>query len=998
MAQFEQTGVDAIVKGFGTFIVQMKAVNKSIAATGIAGKVSSAGMTALNVGLKGAMIAAGLAAAAIGAVAVALGVFGVASVKAAGSVEQAFAGLAKTTNGLTDDTGKMNEAGEEMLVNFRNLSKEIPLMTEELLEIGALGGQLNVPKNELKEFTESVAAISISTDLVREKAALDLGQISSIFADEIDSMSENSNQLGSALVFAGNNFGVLESQVLTFVRRTAGTGKAMGFMQADLVGMGTAFAKSGIEAQAGGTAIQTVMIEMGKAVADGVGTVTEVSRGKLLTLIDAGGTTFDKLAEIISAGGEDLADFAKSVGVSVDKVVEVFVEGVGTTTSDTLLEFAKTAGIAADEFVELWETNPAEAFTLFVEGLDDAGDEAFTILENLGIADRRLTRGFITVAKSGDLLRDAIRESNIAFEEGTALAREASIFYATFESKVKILKNTFRDAAVGVGLEFLPVLERIIDVISPVVEAFGQALAPAIEGIVATINEDFIPAVGNLIQSLGIDFDPKSIGESIAGMGESISGVITRISELINILAEGGLEGLALELGIPQETIDGITKFVDKLKDIDFEPILKIAGFIIIAAGVANALLALIPVILAVSAAIGGFLVVLGNIGAFVSLAIGAIAGGGGLITILAGVLAAFVALVGAPVALAIAIGLLIAAIVIFGKEALENFLVLKDQVVIIFNELKARLFAATSGIRLSLETFAEGVLRVFLGLWTVLVGIFTLNFEKIKVGFMSFLQGLLQIVIGGLGAIANIFIFQLTTIINLVSGFVRGVIEFFKNLFDELVGNSIIPDMFTTMVEVFVRGFKILLEKVKKFFVGMIKLGLSFIVKFIELGQKIIQGIIDGMKKMAGKLIGAIVDLVEAAIAAAKKALGIGSPSKEFFDVGKNIGIGLADGIRSEAANVKRAMFDVTDGIKKLPFFDPDPPRMTKRQRTRLFDPSFADREMQDRTMPINTGQTNTNIDRSSNPTVNANYFVAQAPNAIIDDLALIAMLSANR
>lgn len=76
------------------------------------------------------------------------------------------------------------------------------------------------------------------------------------------------------------------------------------------------------------------------------------------------------------------------------------------------------------------------------------------------------------------------------------------------------------------------------------------------------------------------------------------------------------------------------------------------------------------------------------------------------------------------------------------------------------------------------------------------------------------------------------------------------------------------------------------------------------------QLGEDIIQGIIEGIKKAAIKLINVIKEMVQSALKKAKEALGISSPSKLFRDeVGQMIGAGISVGIGDSAKMVNASM-----------------------------------------------------------------------------------------
>ena len=78
---------------------------------------------------------------------------------------------------------------------------------------------------------------------------------------------------------------------------------------------------------------------------------------------------------------------------------------------------------------------------------------------------------------------------------------------------------------------------------------------------------------------------------------------------------------------------------------------------------------------------------------------------------------------------------------------------------------------------------------------------------------------------------------------------------------------------------------------------------------KALQWGIDMIQGLIDGILSMPGKLMDAISDVVGGAVDWAKGLLGIESPSKVFQAFGREVGAGLALGIESGVGGVQRAL-----------------------------------------------------------------------------------------
>ena len=79
---------------------------------------------------------------------------------------------------------------------------------------------------------------------------------------------------------------------------------------------------------------------------------------------------------------------------------------------------------------------------------------------------------------------------------------------------------------------------------------------------------------------------------------------------------------------------------------------------------------------------------------------------------------------------------------------------------------------------------------------------------------------------------------------------------------------------------------------------------------RMVSIGSQIVHGIISGITGSIGKVGSAILGGVKDAISGVKNFLGIHSPSRLFRDqIGRNIGLGLAQGISNSQAAVMSSM-----------------------------------------------------------------------------------------
>lgn len=350
------------------------------------------------------MTTVGTAAAGAGlAIAAGLGM----GVKAAIDWESAFAGVVKTVDASALELADLEQG-------LRDLAQEIPVTHQELAGIAEAAGQLGIETKNIIGFTETMAALGVATNLTSEEAATMFARFANITGLPQDKI-EN---LGSAVVDLGNNLATTEREIGEMALRIAGAGSQIGLTEADILGFAGALSSVGIEAQAGGTAISRVFVEIDKSV---------------------------------RTGGEALD------------------------------AFASTAGMTAEQFAEAYERDAAGAIITFIEGLgriSESGGDVFGVLEQLELQDIRVRDALLRAAGAGDLFRESIALGNEAFEENTALGKEAEQRYATVASQIQTAKNALYELGIVVGEIILPALIPLIEGARDIAKWFSDLPEP----------------------------------------------------------------------------------------------------------------------------------------------------------------------------------------------------------------------------------------------------------------------------------------------------------------------------------------------------------------------------------------------------------------------------------------------------------------------------------------------------------------------------------------
>jgi hypothetical protein len=323
--------------------------------------------------------------------------------------------------------------------------------------------------------------------LAVEEAAFVLSRFLSVFQVAESQMVDVASRVGSSIVELGNNFASTEPQITDFSNNLLGIARVVGFTPADILAVATAFTSVGAKAEAGGTAVQRVLLDMNKAVLTGAGTIDKEWQGILRTIVHQSEVSVRELVDAFIEGGDDIQKISRRTGVSVENIGSAIAFGLGEQGSEKLEIFARTAGVTAEEFAKAWQERPAEAFSMFINGLSAAGDEATLILEDLDEDTQRMLRSILPLVAAEGRLDDALLSAADSFGENIALTTEAEKRYATFESQLQLLKNVVRDVGLDIGLLLIPPLLDLFEALKPLVPLIGGALVPIFQGFAGAL-------------------------------------------------------------------------------------------------------------------------------------------------------------------------------------------------------------------------------------------------------------------------------------------------------------------------------------------------------------------------------------------------------------------------------------------------------------------------------------------------------------------------------
>ncbi|WP_025708657.1 phage tail tape measure protein [Paenibacillus graminis] len=793
---------------------------------------------------------------------------GGASLKVASDFESAFAGVRKTVDATEEQFGELRQG-------IRDMAKEMPQSASDIAKVGEAAGQLGIKTEAILGFTKTMVNLGVATNMTSDEAASALARLANITQMPQDQFG----RLGSSIVALGNNFATTESEITDMALRLAGAGHQVGMSEADILGLSAALSSVGVEAEMGGSAISRVMVRM---------QVAASSMGKVDALTKATGMSLRELQLLADNNSKDFKALADALGMTQTQMGNIVEGGVD------LQNFSKIAGVTSDQFKKSFETDAVGALTAFINGLgnaDQAGTSAINMLEEMGITEIRLRDSLLRLGNAGDLVTNATKLSNEAWDENAALTHEAEERYKTFASQMQIFKNKLTDIGITIGDAIMPVVLQAVDALQPLIDKItslaatfstlepakqqmiivGAAIAAAL-GPVLVIAGQIVSAISSLMPVFAALTGP--VGLIVAAVAGLTAGLVylyktnDTVRDALNSAWES-IKAVALAAwGVIGSFIMGQIDKIKKFWDENGSQILQ-----------------------AVTNVFNGIKKVIEFIMPAVKF------------------------------------------IIDMAWTAIKN--VISGALDIIMGLIKvfSGLFTGDWG------KMWEGIKQVLSGALDFVMGLMTLNFlGGLKTLFTNLLKSGVGLMKSMGEGIVNAFKGLHGSATSLISKMVYGVINFFKNMFTEGIGiftrlrtlgasiwNALTQAVTGAARSIYtqsVENFKTMLTAIKNIFStiqGVIEKIWTSVVNFFKkidlvgIGKNIIQGLINGIGSMASAVTEKTKEVSTKIRDTIKNFFGIHSPSKLTTGYGENISEGLAVGINNSKDKAKAAIESLT-------------------------------------------------------------------------------------
>lgn len=440
----------------------------------------------------------------------ALGKLGGIAVKSVGAVTGALAAMGGAAikqgiefesafAGIKKTVNATDEEFQKLESSILSMSERIPQSASDLAAIGESAGQLGIKTENIEGFIETMANLGVATNMTSENAATSLARLANI----TQMPQTEFDRLGSTIVALGNNLATTESEITEMGLRIAGAGNQVGMSEAQIMAFSGALSSVGIEAEAGGTAFSTLLSKINLAV---------------------------------SKGGKDLQNFAK------------------------------VAGQSASEFQKSFQNDASGAVLGFINGLSNinaSGGSAIATLDEIGLSDVRMRDAMLRAAGASNVFTEALQIGEAAWEENTALTKEAEQRYSTMESRITLLKNAVQNLGIAFYKTTNEDVGQAVDVLTGYVKQLQDAFSEG--GINGLVSE-----LGDVLADLSVNIAnaaPAMVDSAISLIQSFISGIQLKLPEITQSAFE-----------IIESFINGISSLLPQILQVGIDIIVNLAN------------------------------------------------------------------------------------------------------------------------------------------------------------------------------------------------------------------------------------------------------------------------------------------------------------------------------------------------------------------------------------------------------------------------------------
>lgn len=239
--------------------------------------------------------------------------------------------------------------------DFVQLSKEIPLTTEELLAIGSAVASTGAPLDQVIDRVRMIAKASVAWGMSTDAAGEALSKIQT----GLGLTNAQTESLANTINFLGNSTAAEAPAIVEFQKRIGAMGKMAGLTAEQTAALGASIISMGVESEVGATGLQAMLRALVKGKAATAGQEKAFARLGLSATktakamqADADGTILDVLERLralpaderLSVANQLFGDEGRPILALIDQL-DVLKRNLADAT-----DAAKTAGSVQDEY------------------------------------------------------------------------------------------------------------------------------------------------------------------------------------------------------------------------------------------------------------------------------------------------------------------------------------------------------------------------------------------------------------------------------------------------------------------------------------------------------------------------------------------------------------------------------------------------------------------------------------------------------------------------
>ena len=274
-------------------------------------------------------------------------------------------------------TGLLGTELENLRKSLIAISTSTSVSFADISKLATLAAQMGIESENIAEFSKTVAMFSTVTGVGVDVVTQSLGRI----AQMLNVASDEYDNLGSSILYAGRNSIATEAEILAVTTQIAASAQQAGFLAEEAVGLGTALASLRIQ--------------------------PEMARGVILRL-------FADFDSAMAKNGKELQDYASLLGMSTEATRALYDSG------------------GPEFFVKLTEA---------LGKAQEAGLDMNVALSAMGITNTREVATLEKLVGNHDLLVKSLNDAGTAFKENTDLNEQYEKVMATAAEQIKRLQN-----------------------------------------------------------------------------------------------------------------------------------------------------------------------------------------------------------------------------------------------------------------------------------------------------------------------------------------------------------------------------------------------------------------------------------------------------------------------------------------------------------------------------------------------------------------------------